>query len=104
MALEVRYVPMADEGDNDIPKIMKVIYKDGESIGYSVAPLDEAAIADPSVVEAYFNLIKEYFTSLASYFDAQTEFNNDTTLKMMQIMAFCMSYIEARPIQHNFEG
>jgi hypothetical protein len=47
MALEVRYVPMADEGDNDIPKIMKVIYKDGESIGYSVAPLDEAADCRP---------------------------------------------------------
>jgi hypothetical protein len=104
MALEVRYIPMIDEGDNNTPKIMKVVYKDGESIGYSIAPLDEAAVADPLVVEAYFNLIKEYFTGLASYFDTQTEFNNENTIKMMQIMTFCMGYIEARPVQYGTEG
>lgn len=97
MALEVRYIPMKDEGDGDMPKIFRVVYQDDTAISYSVAPFSEAKAADPSCVEKYFDLVSTYFSDLSTYFDTLTDFTSDATMKMLKIMSFCAMYIEANP-------
>ena len=99
MALEIRYVPMLDEGDRNKPKIMRVIYDEaGAALTYSSATFTEAEVADPSCVALYFDLLREYFISFSAYLDAQTEFTNDVSMKMFELMIFCSVYLEGKPI------
>lgn len=97
MALEVRYVPMKDEGDDNLPKIMRVIYKDGTAISYSPAKFDEARTADPTCVEVYFDLLSDYFKEVAAFCDAQYDFTTEMSKKMFSVMLFCNSYVSDAP-------
>ena len=99
MALEVRYVPMLDEGDNGMPKIMRVVYNEaGDALTYSAATFTEAEVADPSSVPLYFDLLREYFVSFSVYLDAQTAFTNEVSMKMFELMIFCSRYLDGKPI------
>jgi len=99
MALEVRYVPMLDEGDRGMPKIMRVVYNEvGAALTYSPATFTEAEVADPSCVALYFDLLREYFVSFSAYLDAQTAFTNEVSMKMFELMVFCSTYLEGKPI------
>ena len=99
MALEVRYVPMLDEGDKGYPKIMRVVYNEaGDALTYSAATFTEAEVADPSCVALYFDLLREYFISFSAYLDAQTVFTNEVSMKMFELMIFCSSYLDGKPI------
>ena len=99
MALEVRYVPMLDEGDKGYPKIMRVVYNEaGDALTYSAATFTEAEVADPSCVALYFDLLREYFISFSAYLDAQTAFTNEVSMKMFELMIFCSSYLDGKPI------
>lgn len=99
MALEVRYVPMLDEGDNGMPKIMRVVYNEaGDALTYSAATFTEAEVADPSCVALYFDLLREYFVSFSAYLDAQTAFTNEVSMKMFELMIFCSRYLDGKPI------
>ena len=99
MALEVRYVPMLDEGDNGMPKIMRVVYNEaGTALTYSAATFTEAEVADPSCVALYFDLLREYFVSFSAYLDAQTAFTNEVSMKMFELMIFCSRYLDGKPI------
>jgi len=99
MALEIRYVPMIDEGDRGMPKIMRVVYsQEGVALTYSPATFTEAEVADPSCVALYFDLLREYFISFSAYLDAQTEFTNDVSMKMFELMIFCSAYLEGKPV------
>jgi hypothetical protein len=104
MALEVRYVPMIDEGDNGIPKIMRVVYNEaGNVLTYSAATFTEAETADPSCVELYFDLLREYFVSFSAYLDTQTAFTNEVSMKMFELMIFCSKYLDAKPVNFTSE-
>ena len=99
MALEVRYVPMLDEGDNGMPKIMRVVYNEaGDTLTYSAATFTEAEVADPSCVALYFDLLREYFVSFSAYLDAQTAFTNEVSMKIFELMIFCSRYLDGKPI------
>lgn len=99
MALEVRYVPMIDEGDKGMPKIMRVVYNEaGTALTYSAATFAEAEVADPSCVALYFDLLREYFVSFSAYLDAQTAFTNEVSMKMFELMIFCSRYLDGKPI------
>ena len=105
MALEVRYVPMLDEGDNGIPKIMRVVYNEaGDALTYSAATFTEAETADPSCVELYFDLLREYFVSFSAYLDTQTAFTNEVSMKMFELMIFCSKYLDGKPINFTNEA
>jgi hypothetical protein len=100
MTLEVRYVPMIDEGDRGMPKIMRVVYNEvGAVLTYSAATFIEAETADPSCVPLYFDLLREYFVSFSAYLDAQTAFTNEVSMKMFELMVFCSTYLEGKPIK-----
>ena len=99
MAIEVRYVPMNDEGDHGYAKMMRVIYnQEGAAISYSEAPLSEAKIADPSSIAGYYDCLRNYFASVASYVDLQTDVTPEMSHKMLEISAFCMNYISQNPL------
>jgi hypothetical protein len=99
MATEVRYMPMIDEGDNGYPKMMRVIYDaQGNAIAQSEAPLSEAKAADPSSIASYYDCLREYFTSVASYIDLQTDITPAMSRKMFEVFAFCSSYISQNPL------
>jgi hypothetical protein len=99
MALEVRYVPMKDEGDRDYPKIMKVVYNEsGQALSYVPSPLKEAAIAVPSSIEEYFNLVRDYFNDIAVYIDQQEGLSEEVTMKMLEVMTFCSDYVSQNPM------
>jgi hypothetical protein len=95
MALEVRYVPMKDEGDSNIPKIFRVIYQDSVALSYSVAGFAEVKAADPSAIETYFNLVSEYFKEVAAYVDTLTDFSTEAATEFLRIGMFCLKYHEA---------
>lgn len=104
MALEVRYVPMLDEGDNGMPKIMRVVYNEaGDALTYSAATFTEAEVADPSCVALYFDLLREYFVSFSAYLDAQTAFTKEVSMKMFELMIFCSRYLDGKPINFTDE-
>jgi uncharacterized protein YozE (UPF0346 family) len=92
MALEVRYVPMKDEGDYDLPKIFRVIYQDDVAVSYSVASFAEVKAANPSVISTYFDLVSTYFKERADYVDTLTEFSNESAREFLQIGMFCLRY------------
>jgi hypothetical protein len=99
MALEVRYVPMIDEGDKGMPKIMRVVYNEaGDALTYSAATFTEAETADPSCVAPYFDLLRDYFASFSAYLDTQTAFTNEVSMKMFELMTFCGTYLEGKPV------
>jgi hypothetical protein len=98
MALEVRYIPMKDEGQNNYPKIMRVIYKDNVAVSYAASSFSEAKAAAPESIEAYFDLVKEYFAGISSFCDSQTDFSGAMTLKMEEVMYFCIKYIDESPL------
>lgn len=99
MTLEVRYIPMLDEGDNGMPKIMRVVYNEaGAALTYSAATFTEAEAADPSCVALYFDLLREYFVSFSAYLDAQTAFTNEVSMEMFKLMTFCSQYLEKKPL------
>jgi hypothetical protein len=99
MALEVRYVPMLDEGDRGMPKIMRVIYNEaGDVLTYSSATFTEAETADPSCIAPYFDLLREYFISFSAYLDTQTAFTSEVSMKMFELMTFCGMYLEGKPV------
>jgi hypothetical protein len=99
MAIEVRYVPMNDEGDHGYAKMMRVIYnEEGAAISYSEAPLNEAKVADPSSIAGYYDCLRNYFASVASYLDLQTDVAPEVSHKMLEISAFCMNYISQNPL------
>ena len=99
MALEVRYVPMIDEGDRGMPKIMRVVYSEaGDALTYSAATFTEAETADPSCVALYFDLLRDYFVAFSAYLDAQSEFTNEMSMKMFELMVFCSTYLEGKPV------
>jgi hypothetical protein len=88
MALEIRYTPMMDEADN-IPKIFRVVYNEtGQFVAASVCDFKEAAAAAPSCIEAYFDLLSQYFKSMSTFIDSQTDFNRDVYIKMTDLRAF----------------
>jgi hypothetical protein len=88
MALEVRYVPMMDEADN-IPKIFRVVYNEsGDFLASSIADYKEAAIASPSCIEIYFDLLSTYFKNMSTFIDSQTQFNREVYFKMSDLRGF----------------
>jgi hypothetical protein len=98
MALEIRYIAMADEGDHGYPKIMRVVYnEDGQAIASSEAPLREAHDAHLPAVAEYYDHLRDYFRSVADYVDQQTGITNETTQKMFEVMSFCGKYISENP-------
>ena len=92
MALEVRYVPMKDEGDFNVPKIFRVIYQSDTAVSYSVASFAEVKAADPSVISAYFDLVSVYFKERAEYVDTLTDFSRESATEFLQIGMFCLRY------------
>ena len=101
MALEVRYVPMVDEGDKGAPKIMRVIYnEEGAALTYAEAnSLKEVQQAQPDCIEEYFNLIKNYFVDVASYFDTKVSPDEGAYQKMLDVARMCFSYVEKNPVE-----
>lgn len=100
MTLEVRYVPMVDEGDKDYPKIMRVIYNNGTAVAYEPTNIKEAEAADPSCIEPYFNLVRDYFRNVADYLDIQDKTSDEITEKMIDVAYFCLRYHEQNPFSH----
>jgi len=99
MAIEARYMPMIDEGDNGYPKMMRVIYDEqGKVVAQSEAPLSEAKAADPSSIASYYDCLRDYFTSIASYVDLQTDVTPAMSRKMFEVFAFCSNYISQNPL------
>jgi hypothetical protein len=101
MALEVRYVPMADEGDKGTPKIMRVIYnEEGAALTYAEAiSLKEVQQTQPDCIEEYFNLVKNYFVDVANYFDTKVAPDEDAYQKMLEVARMCYSYVEKNPVE-----
>ena len=106
MTLEVRYVPMIDEGDEGKPKIMRTIYNEqGVALSYSeVSSLKEAQVAQPTCIGEYFDLVKDYFVEVGNYFDAQTTISSDVYNKMLSVATMCFSYVEKNPIDYEDEN
>jgi hypothetical protein len=98
MALEVRYTTIIDEGDNGYPKIYRVVYKDNEALSYSECSHKEALEADPSSIEDYFNKVSLYFRGVAEFMDAQTLAGTDVSIKMLEVMNFCIKYATENPM------
>jgi hypothetical protein len=103
MALEVRYVPMVDEGDNGVPKIMRVIYnEEGTALTYAEAnSLEEVQQAQPDCIEEYFNLVKNYFTDVAIYFDTKTAADEEVYERMLAVARMCFGYVEKNPLDRS---
>jgi hypothetical protein len=105
MALEVRYVPMVDEGDRGYPKIMRVIYNEQNvALSYEPCTVKEAQGAQPDCIEPYFNIVRDYFADAAKYFDIQDRTTNDISDKMLEIAAFCFGYHSKNPIDYSAEN
>jgi len=100
MALEIRYVAMIDEGDNGYPKVMRVVYNNGQAVASSQAPLREVKDAHLPAVAEYYDCMRDYFRSVAEFIDAQTDITNETTRKMFEVMSFCGKYISDNPEQY----
>ena len=104
MPLEVRYVPMIDEGDKGTPQIMRVIYNEQNvALSYEPCTVKEAQGAQPDCIEPYFNLVRDYFAGAAAYFDTQDKTSNEIAQKMVDIATFCYAYFSKNPVVYSQE-
>jgi hypothetical protein len=94
VALEVRYVPMKDEGDNNIPKLFRVIYQDDVAVSYSHANLSEVKAADPEAIAGYYDIVSQYFKDLATLVDSSTDFTQDLRQEFMATARLCLLYCQ----------
>jgi hypothetical protein len=94
MALEVRYVPMVDEGDKGYPQIMRVIYNEQNvALSYEPCTIKEAQDAQPDCVEPYFNLVRDYLTQAAAFFDANAALSTEVLDRMNETAGFCLKFV-----------
>ena len=88
MALEIRYVPMLDEASG-FPKIFRLVYnEENRVVASSVSDYTEAALAQPACIEVYFDLLRDYFSSLSAFVDTKTAFDKEVFLKMFVLRDF----------------
>jgi hypothetical protein len=99
MALEIKYIAIADEGDHGYPKIMRVVYNnEGEAIASSRAPLAEAKNAHLPSIADYYDHLRDYFRDVATFIDAQTDVTSEVSEKLFEVMRFCGDYIAENPM------
>lgn len=76
------------------PTVFRVISIDGVEVSREEPMFSEIKLASPETVALYFDALSAYFSELATYIDAQTDFVPNVYARMTRLRRLCSDITE----------
>ena len=72
-----------------IPVIARIISVDGVEVSRGYPEFNEVTAAQPDIIEAYFDAMKEYLSDMLTFIDAQTSFSDEQAIRLSFLASLC---------------